>query len=470
MTFMPRSIGRRLATNLGLSLGALWVAGVIATGAILYHEQGEMLDANLRVTADLLLPLARVDFERAVHSKAKLPVMVGPQGDRALDEERRLGRSRDLPLVFLLRDGSGAVVLRSAGTSEIAAIGPRSAGFFELGGYVLYQTEPDANGFQIVVGGLQAERTETLIESVSLLILLLALLIPLGWLALRQSLRQATGPLAKLNQAIQVRGGANLEPIELADLPVELRPIVDETNGLMVRLRAALSSERAFAANSAHELRTPLAVALAQTNRLIAETNDNDILERAHQVEASLKHLGSLVERLLQLARAEAGIGLSETETDLTPVLRLLIDEFRRKVQPGRAIRVSEPLPPIQSRIDPDAFGIIISNLLDNAFKHGDPAVSIDIKMPDAGTISIINGSPVIPADRLAGLVRRHHRGHTRGEGLGIGLSIVEALTRQAGGRLQLFSPARSVVGGFEALVTFNSIEPGTPGKSEDRR
>lgn len=454
----PRSIGRRLARNLGLSLGALWLAGVIAAGAILYHEQGEMLNDNLRVTAELLLPLARVEYDRAVRNASALPVIVGPQDGPDRSGELHSMDYRELPLVFMLRDRSGAVVVRTANTETVGGFGTRRQGFRMLDEYIVYQTAPDAEGFQIVVGGSQVERIETLVESVSLLILLLALLIPLGWLALRAALRQATGPLASLNRAIQLRGGANLDPIELTELPVELRPIVEETNGLMVRLRAALSNERAFAANSAHELRTPVAIALAQTNRIIAETGDATLIDRARQVETSLRRLASLIERLLQLARAEAGIGLSETESDLAPVLRLLVEEFRRTAEPARTIRLHEPLLPLWSRMDPDAFGIVVSNLIDNALKHGDPAVPVDILTPEAGSIGIVNGSPVIPADRLASLVQRHQRGQTKGEGLGIGLSIVDALMRQAGGRFQLYSPARSACGGFEARVTLDAL------------
>jgi len=464
MTAGPRSIARRLARNLGLSLGALWLAGVIAAGAILYHEQGEMLNDSLRMTAELLLPLTRAEYERAVHNASALPVIVGPQGELDRGGEVHATGYRELPLVFMLRDRSGAVVVRSANTETVSAFGTRRPGFHMLGEYIVYQTGPDAEGFQIVVGGSQAERIETLVESVSLLILLLALLIPLGWLALHAALRQATGPLASLNQAIQLRGGANLDPIELSDLPVELRPIVEETNGLMVRLRAALSNERAFAANSAHELRTPVAIALAQTNRMIAETGDAALIERARQVEISLKRLSGLIERLLQLARAEAGIGLSETESDLAPVLRLLVEEFGRTAEPARTIRLHEPLSPLRSRMDRDAFGIVISNLIDNALKHGDPVVPIDILTPSAGSICIVNRSPVIPGDRLASLVKRHQRGQTKGEGLGIGLSIVDALMRQAGGRLQLYSPARSAPGGFEAHVTLDAADRVRPG------
>jgi two-component system, OmpR family, sensor kinase len=459
MTAAPRSIGRRLARNLGLSLSALWLAGVIATGAILYHEQGEMLDSSLRVTAELMLPLARAEYDRAVRNGAGLPVVVGPKNVPTPDAARRAKGYRKLPLVFLLRDSAGAVVVRSANAEAVDAVSSRQSGFHSMGEYIVYQTAPDAGGFQIVVGGLEIERTETLIESVSLLILLLALLIPLGWLVLRHALRQATGPMAALNQAIQLRGGANLEPIELADLPVELRPIVEETNGLMVRLRAALSNERAFAANSAHELRTPVAVALAQTHRLIAETGDAAILDRARQVEESLKRLTGVIERLLQLARAEAGIGLSETENDLAPVLRLLVEEFRRKAEPGRVIRLQEPLAPLRSRMDPDAFGIVVSNLLDNALKHGDHAAPIDVVTPATATVAIVNGSAVIAADRLPALVQRHARGQTKGEGLGIGLSIVDALMRQAGGRFRLYSPARAAAGGFEARATLDAAE-----------
>ena len=121
------------------------------------------------------------------------------------------------------------------------------------------------------------------------------------WILVRRSL----APLETLRSEIGARGGGNLTPMAIANLPIELETIGGSVNRLFERLRAALDAERAFASNSAHELRTPIAGALAQTQRLIAELPDGPLKRRAHGIEASLSALGHLAEKLLQLARAE---------------------------------------------------------------------------------------------------------------------------------------------------------------------
>ena len=77
-------------------------------------------------------------------------------------------------------------------------------------------------------------------------------------------------PVLRLSRDIAA-AAPNLAPLDISDQPSELRPIAEAVARLVERLRAALDAERAFAANSAHELRTPIAGALARTQRMIAE-------------------------------------------------------------------------------------------------------------------------------------------------------------------------------------------------------
>jgi len=114
-----------------------------------------------------------------------------------------------------------------------------------------------------------------------------------------------------------------------------------------------------------------------------------------------------------------------------------------------------DPPPPVAVYTDPDALGIVLQNLIDNALAHGNRSEPVTVRVTPDGTIAVANAGPVVPPESLATLTRRFVRGGTSAEGLGLGLSIVEAIMAQAGGRLDLFSPARGRTDGFEAVLTF---------------
>ncbi|WP_378952625.1 histidine kinase dimerization/phospho-acceptor domain-containing protein [Mesorhizobium sp. ANAO-SY3R2] len=164
-------------------------------------------------------------------------------------------------------------------------------------------------------------------SAVSLLVPVLPLApLSLGviWLVVRRSLK----PIKAFRHEIGARDRANLTPIAIEKLPTELATIASSVNHLLVRLRHAIEAEREFAANAAHELRTPVAGALAQIQQLNLELPYGNARTRAQEIEKSLVRLGRLTEKLLQLARAEAGIGLAEETADLAAVIRLVASDF----------------------------------------------------------------------------------------------------------------------------------------------
>ena len=241
----------------------------------------------------------------------------------------------------------------------------------------------------------------------------------------------------------------------MSDQPRELKPIADAVARLVERLRVALDAERAFSANSAHELRTPIAGALAQTQRLIAELDDAAHRKRARDVEATLKRLSRLSEKLLQLSRVDAGIGLRDEAADLLPVLDVVVADAAARLPDGREISfVRDEGTRLRWRMDVDAFAMAVRNLLDNAAIHG--TGTVEVRLDSAGCVRVVNDGPVVPTAVLAGLTRRFARGRTDVAGSGLGLAIVETIMEQAGGRLRLASPAPGRADGFEAR-----LEPG---------
>ncbi|WP_262054392.1 sensor histidine kinase, partial [Burkholderia thailandensis] len=186
--------------------------------------------------------------------------------------------------------------------------------------------------------------------------------------------------------------------------------------------------------------------------RLIAEAPSDPLRERAQRVEGALHTLSRVSEQLMQLAKAEDGRVLADTPQDLRPVLALVVDDFRR-VARDRAIALDLPGAAVTSRIDPDAFAIVVRNLVENALKHGATTEPVQVVLSAAGALSVTNRGPVLAAAELERLTKPFERGATAAKGSGLGLAIVDAIAKGAGASFALRSPAPGAADGVQAVV-----------------
>ena len=158
--------------------------------------------------------------------------------------------------------------------------------------------------------------------------------------------------------------------------------------------------------------------------------------------------------KLLQLSRAQAGIGAGDKPIDLIAVIETVIGDYDRDTgTAGRVLLENDVKEKLIRNVDIDAFAIVMRNLIENALIHGpvDDEVTVSV---DDGTVRIINGGHVLSQEELAGLKKRFWRGKTNAAGSGLGLSIVERIVDQIGGRIDLLSPATGRADGFEARIT----------------
>ena len=288
----------------------------------------------------------------------------------------------------------------------------------------------------------------------------LVALVPIALLGVWLTIRLSMKPVIAFRRAIEARGRGNLAPVAAAGLPDEIAPVAASVNALMERLRGALEAERSFTANSAHELRTPIAAALAQTQRLIAELPESPASDRARSIATALRRLSRLSEKLLQLAKAEGGGLLAETPAPLGLVLRHVIEEIDRQTDRGDdlAVMISPDGGPL-SDLDPDAFAILARNLIENALKHGAPDAPVSVRLAE-GLFEVSNHGAVVPAEQLERLVRPFERGPTQSEGSGLGLAIAAAICRGAGLTFDLASPIPGETDGLRGTVRFATPAP----------
>ncbi|MGK0525841.1 MAG: two-component system OmpR family sensor kinase [Pseudomonadales bacterium] len=431
------SLQKTLGTWLTLGVTLLWLLGVIASGVVARHEMNEVFDSALEETAQRILPLAVTDILNREND-------TGNQRALALKEH-------DEYLTYLVRDASGKLFLQSHGADPgVFGAKPRQ-GFSETPTHRIYGEGAISNTLYIEVAEPIAHRREAVLETSLALLIPLIVLIPISligvWWVIKRSLRQ----VVLLQQSIEARGGGDLSPVAVNRLPEEFEPIMVSVNRLLERLRRALEAERSFTANSAHELRTPLATALAKLQRLKTETDDARVKTRAGEIEESLRTLSRLSEKLLELAKAEGGSALSETCNNLVPILQMIANDYERRA-PGR-LKLELPDDSVMSLLDPDAFAILARNLIENALRHGAASRPVNISLTGEGSLRVINAGEIVPPDKLVVLRNRFVRSDTQTLGSGIGLAIVEAIASGAGTSLNLRSPASGQSDGFEAEV-----------------
>ena len=439
------SMTSRLILYLTLVMAFLWFLAVGLGLVVMEEEFAEIFDATLQDTAERLVPLVVDDLEhRGAPGAAPQQLQTGSSsGDREY-------------LIYQVRDSTGRVLIRSHDAPEQAFDAPLDAGFWKNDTYRFYTATNEAGTIAVQVADAFENREEALQEGAMALFLPLILLIPASGAAIWLVVQHVLRPVERLRGEIETKDGGNMEPVDPTLMPRELRPIAVSVNLLMTRLRTALDAEREFTSNSAHELRTPIAGALAQTQMLITELRSDTHRDRLGQIEASLVRLGHLAEKLLQLSRAEAGIGMSDRPVDLVDVVTMIVTDFRRSMpDPERLYLRRLPDARLAGPFSEDAFAIVLRNLVENALVHGDTGSPVEITIED-GLVRIVNGSPIMTSDELAAIRKRFGRGSTRASGSGLGLSIVDRLLGQMNGRLVLNSPATGRSGGFEAIVELN--------------
>jgi signal transduction histidine kinase len=305
------------------------------------------------------------------------------------------------------------------------------------------------------------ELHQLLIKSGIALAIMAAASVALGWVVAGRALR----PLRTITAAARDISATSLHRRLALDGPDdELKALGNTIDDLLGRLEAAFRAQRQFVANASHELRTPLAWQRMLVQVALADPDaDAASLRAAHErVLASGTQQERIIEALLTLSRGQAGLDRREP-FDLAALARQVVLARRAEAQ-DRQLDVCTALAPAPAAGDPRLAERLVANLVDNALRHNAPGGYVEVVTGtrDAGSVlSVINTGPVVPAaavDRMLQPFQRLGPDRTaRGDGLGLGLSIVQAVARAHGAAL-VISPQPG--GGLRAEVTFPRPAP----------
>ena len=497
---MKNSLQLRLSLGLALGVGLLWAAATMVSGIIVRHELDGAFDQALAEAVERILPpvihdivegntiddeaqdleinglklgrigrtwrhengLSRDGFKRRLHLERDEKDDDNDKKKGGTDDDwekdkgvsTKISLSEDQYLTYIVRDPQGRILLQSKNADPDIFPDIDKLGFRTLHDHRVFTGSTLEGNVIISVADPMARRKRAAHDTLEALAMPLFILVPLSMLGVLLLVRLSLRSIRGFRSEIEMRGGGDLTPIQAEKLPSEIEPLADAVNNLLDRMRRTLEAERSFTANSAHELRTPVAAALAQTQRLISEAEDTSIKGRAAQIETALKSLSRLTEKLMQLARAEGGAMLSEKERDIVPIAQLVLDEFREDA--GR-LQICLPDDPVPLLIDANVFAILLRNLVENALKHASPQSEVEVCLKPHGDLVVSNDCEPIAPDIMKRLTRPFERGQTGAKGSGVGLAIVAAIAKGTGATLKLTSPATGRARGFEAIVSFKS-------------
>jgi len=249
------------------------------------------------------------------------------------------------------------------------------------------------------------------------------------WAAIWLTLHFALRPIRRLSQRAGAIGPANLhERLPLDEAPSEIAPLVAAFNLSLDRLEAAWAAQRAFSANAAHELRTPLGALRAEVESLVPQ-------KARGAATAEFDRLARLIEQLLFLAEADQD-HLSRTDRfDLVELARdTAMDMAPPILSKGRDIGFDSGIGRRDCRGDPILAGVALRNLIENAVRHTPVGTRIDISVSAQGMLSVRDNGPGVPAAFEGRLFERFSKSDTGGYGAGLGLSIVARIMALHGG------------------------------------
>jgi two-component system OmpR family sensor kinase len=271
--------------------------------------------------------------------------------------------------------------------------------------------------------------------------LLVPLLAVIVWFVVTRGLK----PLETVARAVRSRSPASLDALDDRSVPQEVQPVVSSLNDLLERLTRALEMQRAFVADAAHALRTPL-TALDLQIQLAERASDPG--ERAAAFEAlkqGVERTTHLVEQLLTLARNEPEAAARPlAEVDLGALAAEAVANHAQLAETrGVDIGLAEREATGTVFGESDALRTLLSNLIDNALRHTPRGGKVDVSVRRtraAALMEVVDTGPGIPTEERSRVFDRFYRGATDVQGSGLGLAIVKNIASRHGATVELDS------------------------------
>jgi two-component system sensor histidine kinase TctE len=282
------------------------------------------------------------------------------------------------------------------------------------------------------------------------------LLIGLAVLVVWVSMRRAIAPISEAARDLEKRTHHTQELLDDSQVPQEIRPLTAALNDLLTRLQQALTLQRQFVADAAHQLRTPLTALKLHLENAQSTNKTSEVAAMLDQIQLASNRATRLAQQLLTLAESEEQL----LRGDRSPInLRSLLNETGQLWQPQaerKSISMALSFDPEDQEITmlghPDLLIQVMNNLIDNALRYCPVGSKLHLHVLQSEhgiQISVEDNGPGIAASERPLVIRRFYRGDQspnaqpeQAAGSGLGLAIAFEIMTRLGGRFEITDPA----------------------------
>ncbi|SAI74373.1 sensor kinase protein [Bordetella ansorpii] len=280
-----------------------------------------------------------------------------------------------------------------------------------------------------------------------------------------QGVRSGLRSVNDLSEEIRQRSIDDMQPMEVADLPAEIAPLVTHINDLLGRLDASLKAQRRFIGHAAHQLRTPLAGLRLESELMLARPLPDDVRVRAERIKVVSDRMIRLGQQLLVLARADPDAQPQDrfVRIDLCEWVRASGAEWIPRARTQQVdIDLAAPDLPVWVDGDPLLLDELLGNLIDNALRYGKPQGRITLTVgTNPPSLTVEDDGPGITPDERESVFEAFYRSPTAAAGgSGLGLAIVREIAHAHGAWWKLAS--RPEYPGTRLSVVFPGPRKGT--------
>lgn len=409
------SIRKRLLISILSVIVLVTVLLAIATYFAIREEMDELYDENMKQVA---MVLARTGLENEHVLSGEIS-----QNNKLKGEEEFL--------IQIWRDGKVVYTSHPAIDFRLQKEGRKNFGRtgFEENEWRYYQLKDKGDIIQV---SQDLDKRHDVVEEIYR-VLVVPILIQMPVLATLIWFLVGYGfkPLTLVSEHIRKRTSAFLEPLSEDKSPIEIKEMIHALNGLLIRLKSSLDTQRRFTADAAHELRTPLTAIRLQLDILKRADNAIEKEEAIGSLEKGINRSIRLVQQLLELARQEPeNITHPLTRMNLQTVIKDSVEQALPLSHTKSIHLTSEIERELMIEGNAAQLGVMISNLINNAITYTQEQGNVKVHAYHHDNNIIVNisddGIGINGNDKERVFDRFYRVIGTGTIGSGLGLSIVK--------------------------------------------